>query len=71
MSVSDTIDSLVVEVDTTIRQKTRRQKVRLYSAGLKAKIKQADFALQKLSEYDNRSDETTTSTGEDDFLITE
>jgi len=71
MSVSDTIDSLVVEVDTTIRQKTRRQKVRLYSAGLKAKIKQADFALQKLSEYDNRSDEIITSTGEDDFLITE
>jgi len=71
MSVSEGIESLVRTADTAIKQKSRRQKVRLYAAGLRAKIRQAQLALQRLSEYDNRSDETITSTGQEEFSITE
>lgn len=71
MSVRDTIDSLVEKANNTIPQKTRRRKVRIYSAGLKAKIKQAEFALQKLCEYEDKTDDTITSTGQDEFSITE
>jgi len=51
MSVFNEIDNLVERSSTTITQTTRRQKIELYSEGLKAKMKQAQFALESGTEW--------------------
>lgn len=69
MAVTDQINSLVQRADSTIKGKTRRQKLRLYAEGLKAKIKQADFALSNLSTYAGRTDEIVTPTDPEEPTI--
>ena len=70
MSVFDEIDALVLR-SANLLQKTRIQKLALYREGLKAKITQADYALAKLSDFENRSDETESSTAAGEFGITD
>lgn len=45
--------------------------MKLYTEGLKAKVTQVNFALDKLSDFSNISDDTTTSTGQDGITITD
>jgi len=71
MSVFDKIDSFVDEARAIIPQETRSRKLKLYAEGLKAKITQVNFALERLSEFDNKTDDTTTSTAQDAFTITD
>lgn len=71
MTVFDKINSCVQRVNSNIPQKTRKQKVKLYAEGLKAKIIQVNFALDKLSEFNNKGDDTATSTAQDTFTITD
>jgi len=71
MNTFDKIDSLMEQANNIIPQKTRKQKVKLYAEGLKAKITQMSFALEKLSEFDNKSDDTVMSTEQKSFTITE
>lgn len=71
MSVFDKVDLLVDQANRIIPQKTRRRKLKLYAEGLKAKITQVNFALDKLSEFNNKTDETTTSTVQDAISITD
>ena len=44
--------------------------MKLYAEGLKAKLTQVNFTLDKLSEFNNITDDSTTSTGQDGFAIT-
>ena len=71
MTVFDKINSCVDQVNSKIPQKTRKQKLKLYTEGLKAKIIQVNFALDKLSEFNNKTDDTTTSTAQDAFTVTD
>lgn len=71
MQVFDEIDSLVTRANSVIRQKTRKEKLKLYAEGLKAKIKQADFALSTLSTFADRTDETVTSTAAEETSISD
>ena len=71
MSVFDEIDDLVDRSNTNVPQITRRQKIELYSEGLKAKIKQVEFALDSINSFAEQSDQTTSSTAPDNFLISD
>lgn len=71
MTIDEKIDSFVKDVNAGIPQKRRRQKVELYSEGLKAKISQTDFALDQLSRFEGQTDSPRDSTKPDDFSITE
>ena len=62
MNVFDEIDGFCKRADTSIKQKTRKEKVQLYTAGLKAKVSQSDFALYNLDLLSSKSDHVTTST---------
>lgn len=69
MGIFEKIDSFVDKGNAEIPQKTRKQKVKLYAEGLKVKITQVDFALERLAEFDNKADDTTISTGQGVFTI--
>lgn len=71
MSVFDEIDDLIDRSNTNVPQVTRRQKIELYSEGLKAKIKQVQFALDSINSFAEQSDQTISSTVPDDFLISD
>ncbi|HUU08980.1 MAG TPA: Cthe_2314 family HEPN domain-containing protein [Phycisphaerae bacterium] len=62
MTVFERIDSTAEKANVHIAQKTRRMKVTLYAEGLKAKIRQADFALGRLLELANLTDSVQQST---------
>lgn len=70
MDLFEHLDSFSAEAVSSITQKGRRQKVELYTNGLKAKIKQTQFALQKLNEFLDRTDISETST-KDELSIEE
>ena len=71
MALSDTIDLLVERAITTGVSQYRQQRITLYAAGLKGKIRQTELALSRLTEFDNQSDEYTTSSVPDEFTIKE
>jgi len=54
-----------------IPQKTRVQKIQLYSEGLKAKMKQAEFALDSIKSFEQQSDQSTSSTANNALSISE
>ena len=70
MNVLDEIES-VKKRSKIIPQKTRVQKIELYSEGLKAKMKQAQFALDSIKSFAQQSDQATSSTANNDFSISE
>lgn len=65
------IDFLVNRSRVVITQKARKQKIELYSEGLKAKTNQAKFALENLDSFSNQSDHIVSSTARDEFTISE
>ena len=69
MSVFDAIEACRTRVQSGIPQVRRKEKVEMYSHGLEAKIRQAQFALSRLSDLQNRSDRTEFSTAQDDLSI--
>ncbi len=69
MSVFEQVDLLMVRAQGNIPQRGRREKLQIYAEGLKAKVRQTEFALSTLSEYNNQTDAVTTSTSGDEFLI--
>jgi len=71
VSIFDTIDSFVCQSNTVITQKRRRDRIKIYSEGLKGKIKQVEYSSRKLSEFEHLTDSTRTSTAEDGFPIPE
>lgn len=71
MSVVARIDNLVAAANTQIKQQKRKKKIHLYAEGFKSKIRHADYALQQLSSFSDRTDETATTTATDEFEISE
>jgi hypothetical protein len=69
------MDKLLCEIENLIEKskdissKKRRDKVFLYSEGLKAKLEQVDYTLTYLEQFENRSDETESTTDENAFSI--
>jgi len=51
--------------------KTRKEKIILYSEGLKAKLKQVQYAISQIESFTNRTDELESATNTDEFLISE
>ena len=68
--ILDRIDSLVNLAKNNIPQ-SRWLKLHLYAEGLKAKITQVRFALEKLSDSHNRTLEVLTDTAPEEFSIDE
>jgi len=52
-----------------ILRKKQREKSHLYCEGLKAKLNQGLYALDRLKEFNNRSDETESTTDDKAYLI--
>jgi len=71
MDIYQEIVNLVNRGDKVIPQDTRKQKLRLYAEGLKAKLRQAEFALYSLATYNDQMDESSSSTAKDDFFVSE
>ena len=71
MDVFNEIKSLVSRSTSIVSQKTRCQKIELYSEGLKSKIKQAQFSLENICNLKDQSDQTLSSTAHEDFTISE
>jgi len=71
MSTFDRIDDIVKGSRERITQKTRLHRVQLYAEGLKAKIRQTDFALSCIATFSDQSDSTISSTSKDDYTITD
>jgi len=62
-AIFEKIDELVKKSEHKA-QKTQKKKILLYAEGLKAKLKQVDYALTCLEQFDNRSDATISTTEE-------
>jgi len=62
MSLFDAADNFLKKAQNVVTQKTRKQKLRLYCEGLKAKAGQVDFALKRLKALENQADGVVTST---------
>jgi len=62
MSLFDVADTFLQQSEAVVPQKTRKQKLKLYCEGLKAKARQVDFSLQELVTLENQADATVTST---------
>jgi len=69
MSVYEDIEDMSARLQTGTQRRISG-KIGLYSSGVKAKIKNADYALSKIMELSSQSDDSTTST-EQDFLISD
>ena len=65
------IDSLITRGKKAIPRKSRRKKLKLYAEGLKAKLRQVDFALAQLSQYQEQADGLTERTGSRAFSVTD
>jgi hypothetical protein len=70
MNIQDTIDSLE-RSSASIREKSRRNRFRLYLAGVEAKLKQVDYSLEILSGYADKYDDFTSSTEREQLSIKE
>jgi len=62
MSLFEAAESFLEKSETAISQKMRKQKLKLYCEGLKAKARQVDFALHELLVLKSQTDATVTST---------
>jgi len=71
MKIQQRVEAIIAEADSNVPQKMRRQKIRLYTEGLKSKVRQAEYALAQLASFADRTDATTTSTAADDYEISE
>ena len=71
MDAYEQIDAVITRAEQVIPQETRKQKVRLYAEGLKAKLRQTEFALFRLEKHRGETDQSRTSTARDDFLVRE
>jgi hypothetical protein len=69
MSVFDAADAFLQQSEGIVTQNKRKQKLKLYCEGLKAKARQAEFALQELAKLENQADATVTSTDTDEPSI--
>ena len=71
MPLFDTVDAFRYSAVGIVNQVRRRQRIELYCEGLKAKARQADYALRELSKLENQTDNTVTPTDPDEPLIQE
>jgi hypothetical protein len=62
MSLFDTADNFLQQALGIVPQKTRKQKLSLYCEGLKAKARQAEFAIAELARLENQTDASVTAT---------
>lgn len=62
MPLFETIDAFRGNADGVIPQVRRKQRIKLYCEGLKAKAKQAVYALRELSKLENQTDSAVTTT---------
>jgi hypothetical protein len=69
MGLFDSADSFLLRADSVVLQEVRKQKLKLYCEGLKAKARQVDFALSELIAMENQADATVTSTNQDEPSI--
>lgn len=71
MGVHDQIAELESAANLTIPQKGRKQKIILYSEGLKSKLAQVDYALSQLNSLAELTDTSTTTTASDELGISD
>ncbi|NQT56645.1 MAG: hypothetical protein HQ551_10495 [Desulfobacteraceae bacterium] len=69
MSVFDAADAFLQQSEDIVTQNTRKQKLKLYCEGLKAKARQVELALQELVTLENQTDAAVTSTDTDEPSI--
>ena len=62
------IDNLMVR-SKIITGKRRKEKIKLYSEGLKAKLSQVQYTLSRLESFNSRTDETESTTAEDNYPV--
>ena len=62
MSITNAVGAFKTRALDAIPQLRRKNSLKVYCEGLKAKAAQADFALQQLGDLENQSDATRTST---------
>jgi len=70
MNIQKEVEALISKADSKVSE-ARRKKIHLYAEGVKAKIRQAEYALNKLESFSGRTDITMTSTAPDDYEISE
>jgi hypothetical protein len=71
MSVFDEIENLVLRTNNSVLQKTRQKKIRLYTEGLKSKMRQTEYSLSQLVSFSNMTDESTTTTSPSAYQTSE
>jgi hypothetical protein len=71
MRVFDEIENLVLRTNNSVLQKTRRKKIRLYTEGLKSKMRQTEYSLSQLVSFSNMTDESTTTTSPSAYQTSE
>ena len=71
MDIYQEIDDLVSRAEKAVPQDNRKQKLKLYAEGLKAKLRQSEYALRSLANYNDQMDQLSSSTAKDDFLVSE
>lgn len=62
MTIEEKIDSLIERAQSKVSQRKRKQKIELYAAGLKEKLREAKFSLTNLREYKGQADATISDT---------
>jgi hypothetical protein len=64
------IDGLLARSKEVV-SKSRQEKIKLYSEGLKTKLSQVQYALARLESFNNRTDDMESTTDKDDASITQ
>ena len=62
MSIYEKLDDWITDAEGKIPQKGRRQKVRLYGEGVKSKLRQAEYSLERISALTEEFAGTTATT---------
>ena len=70
MNIDGMIDNFLAVANAEVGQKGRRQKITLYAEGVKAKLRQADFALRELTRLNGVIDANISSTAAGDEFKT-
>lgn len=63
MTIEDKIDALRIRAGQKVSQKSIKEKMELYTAGLKEKIREARFSLDNIREYELQDSDSITDTG--------
>jgi hypothetical protein len=71
LEIDEILSKCLELAEDGISQTRRKEKALLYAHGLKAKLKQSQFALHKLIGFENSSDRMTTTTSPDNVRIKE